>query len=55
MSKGSKQRPTDKAAYDRNYDAIFRKEKKTAPWGYSTWRLNNDGTVTKVEKRKEQE
>lgn len=24
MSKGSKQRPTDKSSYDSNYDAIFR-------------------------------
>lgn len=29
MSKGSKQRPTDKESFDRNYDAIFgRKEGK---------------------------
>lgn len=26
MSKGSKQRPTDKASYDANYDAIFKRD-----------------------------
>jgi len=25
--KGSKQRPTNKASYDKNYDAIFNKDK----------------------------
>lgn len=29
MSKGSKQRPTDMAAYSSNYDNIFRKDKMT--------------------------
>jgi hypothetical protein len=28
MSKGSKQRPTDKKKFDENYDKIFRKKKK---------------------------
>jgi len=31
MSKGSKQRPTDKVAFDANYDAIFRKKSNDGP------------------------
>jgi hypothetical protein len=36
MSKGSKQRPYDKQAWDQNYDSIFRKpQRRTIPEQYA--------------------
>ena len=38
--KGSKQRPTNKASYDSNYDAIFKKDKKPQEKQNDTKRKN---------------
>lgn len=46
MSKGSKQRPTNKEAFDKNYDAIFNKEKDKKSFKHiqqDSTELNGDG------------